>query len=376
MKINRSNWKKLKHSVIGQLALAIISVFIAMTILSNLLINLYQTHLTNQMIMNYNASIKEKSKTLVLVDTSSIESMWEFRIFSFCIVIFTIVLGSGILYIIITRIMKPFQELANNVAEVNINNLNHYQKKLSQVDDSVELTQLTTAFNQALEKIYNSYDRERQFSNDVAHELRIPLAIMRSKLDLYQKQKKVFSGEEGLFVRTMDQSIERLSNLVEGILLFSRQDKLKLAPLQLKELIEEVIFDLEDMAEQKQVVITLTGKEIDVVTDDQLLARAIFNIIENAIKYNVEGGTVRVTLKESNTTMEIAISDSGVGISDEDKNHIFDLFYRVDDSRNSSVKGYGIGLSLVGKIIKQLKGTISVENNVPHGTIITISLPK
>ncbi|WP_410530978.1 sensor protein [Streptococcus agalactiae] len=197
MKINRSNWKKLKHSVIGQLALAIISVFIAMTILSNLLINLYQTHLTNQMIMNYNASIKEKSKTLVLVDTSSIESMWEFRIFSFCIVIFTIVLGSGILYIIITRIMKPFQELANNVAEVNINNLNHYQKKLSQVDDSVELTQLTTAFNQALEKIYNSYDRERQFSNDVAHELRIPLAIMRSKLDLYQKQKKVFLVKRG-----------------------------------------------------------------------------------------------------------------------------------------------------------------------------------
>lgn len=183
--------------MIGQLVLAIISVFITMTILSNLLINLYQTHLTNQMIMNYNASIKEKSKTLVLVDTSSIESMWEFRIFSFCIVIFIIVLGSGILYIIITRIMKPFQELANNVAEVNVNNLNHYQKKLSQVDDSVELTQLTTAFNQALEKIYNSYDRERQFSNDVAQELRIPLAIMRSKLDLYQKQKKFFLVKRG-----------------------------------------------------------------------------------------------------------------------------------------------------------------------------------
>ncbi|HEO6732373.1 TPA: sensor protein, partial [Streptococcus agalactiae] len=98
---------------------------------------------------------------------------------------------------IITRIMKPFQELANNVAEVNVNNLNHYQKKLSQVDDSVELTQLTTAFNQALEKIYNSYDRERQFSNDVAQELRIPLAIMRSKLDLYQKQKKFFLVKRG-----------------------------------------------------------------------------------------------------------------------------------------------------------------------------------
>lgn len=103
----------------------------------------------------------------------------------------------GIIYIIITRIMKPFQELANNVAEVNVNNLNHYQKKLSQVDDSVELTQLTTAFNQALEKIYNSYDRERQFSNDVAQELRIPLAIMRSKLDLYQKQKKFFLVKRG-----------------------------------------------------------------------------------------------------------------------------------------------------------------------------------
>ncbi|MGT2906572.1 sensor histidine kinase [Streptococcus dentiloxodontae] len=365
-------WQSIRRSVIGQLSLAIISVFVAMTILSNLLINWYQTHLTNEMLAGFQASAAEKKETLVLVDTSYVQSMWEFRTFSIGVVLVTILLGSAILYTLIKRIMKPFKDLAGTVADINIDNLPDYQNDLATVGTTREMEQLTTAFNQALGKLYQSYDHERRFSNDVAHELRLPLAIMRSKIDLYQKQPMDTQD----FVASMDTSVERLSNLVEGVLLFSRQNQLTLSQVALKDLLEEILFDLEGMAEQKQVSLSLTGDDLILTSDDRLLARALYNLLENAIKYNVTNGSVQVDIKDQSDQIELTISDTGIGISDEDKKHIFDLFYRADDSRSSAIKGYGIGLSLVAKIINQIQGTITVENNQPQGTVFKINLKK
>ncbi|MFD0846077.1 sensor histidine kinase [Streptococcus saliviloxodontae] len=367
-----SQVRDLKKSVIGQLSLAIISVFVAMTVLSNLLINWYQTHLTNEMLAGFQASAAEKKETLVLVDTTYIQSMWEFRTFSIGVVVVTILLGSAILYTLIKRIMKPFKDLADTVAAINSDNVMDYQKDLATVGSSREMEQLTRAFNQALGKVYQSYERERRFSNDVAHELRLPLAIMRSKIDLYQKQPT----DTQAFVASMDTSLERLSHLVEGVLLFSRQNQMNLAQVALRDLLEEILFDLEEMAEQKQISLSLTGDHPILTSDDQLLARALYNLIENAIKYNVTNGSVQVYIEDQSDQIELTIRDTGIGISDEDKKRIFDLFYRVDDSRNSAIKGYGIGLSLAAKIVKQLHGDIVVEDNKPRGTVFRIILKK
>lgn len=372
LKTKLRKWKEIKNSVIGQLSLAIISVFIAMTVLSNLLINWYQTLLTNKMLENFQANPKEKLETLVLVDTSYIQSMWEFRIYSALTVITTVLIGSTILYYIIKRIMKPFKELADTVTGINISNITDYQSELATVGTTREIEQLTSAFNQALGKVYLSYEREHRFSNDVAHELRLPLAVMRSKIDLYQKQPT----ETLAFVTTMDDSVERLSRLVEAVLLFSRQNQLNLSRVNLKDLLEEILFDLEEMAEQKHVNLSLISGDVILISDDQLLERALYNLLENAIKYNVTNGSVTVTIADQPKQVDLIISDTGIGISNENKKHIFELFYRADDSRNSSIKGYGIGLSLVSKIINQLNGTITVTDNTPKGTVFRIRIKK
>lgn len=372
MKRKFKQWREIRQTVIGQLSLAILSVFVTMTILSNLLINAVQTYLTNRMIASFQATMTEKEETLIWVDASTIQSMWEFRLFSVCIVCVTILLGSLILYYWIKRIMKPFKELANTVANIHVENLPDYQKELEMVGTTREMTQLTLAFNEALGQLYQSYNRERRFSNDVAHELRLPLAIMRSKIDLYKKHPK----ETQQFVATMDESVERLSSLVEGILLFIRQDAVTLSEVSMKELLEEIVFDLEEMAEQKNVTMDLSGDDALLVTDDQLLARALYNLLENAIKYNNPDGQVTIEIRDLPEQVELWISDTGIGIQDADKKHIFELFYRVDDSRNSAVKGYGIGLSLVAKIMQELGGTIHVINNYPQGTVFHLILSK
>jgi len=195
---------------------------------------------------------------------------------------------------------------------------------------------------------------------------------MRSKIDLYQKQPT----DTLAFVTTMDDSVERLSRLVEAVLLFSRQNQLNLSRVNLKDLLEEILFDLEEMAEQKHVNLSLISGDVILISDDQLLERALYNLLENAIKYNVTNGSVTVTIADQPKQVDLIISDTGIGISNENKKHIFELFYRADDSRNSSIKGYGIGLSLVSKIINQLNGTITVTDNTPKGTVFRIRIKK
>lgn len=134
-------------------------------------------------------------------------------------------------------------------------------------------------------------------------------------------------------------------------------------------------FDLEDMALQNNVRLIIKGDDVVLNTDDQILERGLFNIIENGIKYNEYGGCVEVDVKAEEDNVRIKISDTGVGICDEDKLRIFDLFYRVDESRNRGTGGCGIGLALVMHIVGRLGGTVSVKDNIPKGSIFEIILP-
>lgn len=332
-------------------------------------INWYQTYLTHQLM----ESVEAVDAQTVFVDDSSIRSMWEFRLFSLSVLVLTLIVGSAILYLLIRKIMKPFRDLANKVEAINIDTISQHQQELAMTGRSMEMEQLTTAFNKSLDKISSSYEHQRQFSNDVAHELRLPLAIMRSKLDLYQKQSSEDPQASAALFQTMDKSVDRLTQLVEGVLLFSRQVEPKLAWVDLTGLLEEVCFDLEEMAEQKQVELSLELEDCEIQTDDQLLARALYNLIENAIKYNVTNGRVEISLFSRADRVNLTIADTGFGISKEDKKHIFDLFYRVDQSRNSEVEGYGIGLSLTAKILDQLGISIQVTDNDPKGSVFQLT---
>lgn len=365
----------ISQTVIFQLSTGVISVFVGMTLISNLVLNWYQTYLTEQLVNSLDTG-DVQSKSSIIVDNNTIIATNEYRLFSIAVLFATILIGSILLLALIKNILRPFKQLADTVEHIDVDHLEAYQKELVLAKGTLEVKQLTSTFNQAFEKIYKSYNRQKQFSSDVAHELRLPLAVMRSRVDLFKKQNDFNPKKVKAFIDIIDQNVIRLNRLVESILLFSNEEKLIKSLVNLNQVIDESLSDLKDLIHQKDVTVTLNSPHITINSHQQLLSRVLYNIIENAIKYNHKGGCVNISAKEDDTQVSIKISDTGIGIAPSNKKQIVELFYRIDESRNSAIGSYGIGLSLVSKILKQLGGTIKVEDNDPKGTIFTIILTK
>lgn len=293
----------------------------------------------------------------------------SFRINNIAVMIILIIIGSYMTYYYSNKTLKPLEKLNKEMNKININNLNAgivFQNTGDEVD------QLTKSFNAMISKLHHSYMLQKNFSSNAAHELRTPLTVMQTKIEVF-KMKDRSKDEYEEFLTVIEDSTLRLSEIVKDLLDFTNEQAVDMnAKVNIKEIIEEVIYELEDQAIKNKISISLLGDNAIIKGNDSLLQQAVYNLVENAIKYNNENGKIEVELLQEDEEVILKISDTGIGIPDGVKDCIFQPLFRVEESRNREIAGSGLGLAIVKNIIEKHGGTIKVENNIPQGTCFEV----
>ena len=284
-----------------------------------------------------------------------------------------ITLLSGILaYFVSGRALKPLRSFTSQVEQVQLNNLADMR-----IDEDVipEFQQLSRSFNQMLERLNNAFSAQRQFTGNAAHELRTPLALMQAQLELFSAEHPDVRPETAEFLTLLREQTERLIQMTRTLLEMSnlqqvaRNERIQLAPM-----IEEIFTDLAPLSDKLGVTLTAEGDGI-MTGSDALIYRLIFNLTENAVKYNRPGGSVRVSVTQELEKLLLRVSDTGCGIPEVYQRSIFQPFFRVDKSRSREYGGAGLGLSLVWEIADLHGGSVWVEKSSEKGTTIAVGLP-
>ena len=280
---------------------------------------------------------------------------------------------SGILaYFVSGHALKPLHSFASQVERVQMNNLADMR-----IDEDAlpEFKQLSQSFNQMLERLNDAFAAQRQFTGNAAHELRTPLALLQAQLELFSAEHPDMQPETAEFLSLLREQTERLTRLTKTLLEMSnlrqvaRNERIRLAPM-----IEEIFTDLAPLSDKCGVTLTAEGDGI-MTGSDALIYRLIFNLMENAVKYNRPGGSVRVSVAQEPEKLLIRVSDNGCGIPEEYQQSIFQPFFRVDKSRSREYGGAGLGLSLVWEIADIHGGSVRVEESSKNGTVIAAEFP-
>ena len=280
---------------------------------------------------------------------------------------------SGILaYFVSGRALKPLRSFASQVEKVQLNNLADMK-----IDEDVlpEFRQLSRSFNQMLDRLNNAFSAQRQFTGNAAHELRTPLALMQAQLELFSAEHPDVLPETAEFLTLLREQTERLTQMTKTLLEMSNlQQVARNEHIQLAPMIEEIFTDLAPAAEKRGITTEVEGDGV-MTGSDALIYRLLFNLTENAVKYNRPGGTVRVCVTQEPEKLVIRVSDTGYGIPEEYRRSIFQPFFRVDKSRSREYGGAGLGLSLVWEIADLHGGSVRVEESSDKGTVIAAELP-
>ena len=280
---------------------------------------------------------------------------------------------SGILaYFVSGHALKPLHSFASQVERVQMNNLADMR-----IDEDAlpEFKQLSQSFNQMPERLNDAFAAQRQFTGNAAHELRTPLALLQAQLELFSAEHPDMQPETAEFLSLLREQTERLTRLTKTLLEMSnlrqvaRNERIRLAPM-----IEEIFTDLAPLSDKCGVTLTAEGDGI-MTGSDALIYRLIFNLTENAVKYNRPGGSVRVSVAQEPEKLLIRVSDNGCGIPEEYQQSIFQPFFRVDKSRSREYGGAGLGLSLVWEIADIHGGSVRVEESSKNGTVIAAEFP-
>ena len=280
---------------------------------------------------------------------------------------------SGILaYFVSGRALKPLRSFASQVEKVQLNNLADMR-----INEDVlpEFRQLSHSFNQMLERLNNAFAAQRQFTGNAAHELRTPLALMQAQLELFSAEHPDVLPETAEFLTLLREQTERLTQMTKTLLEMSNlQQVARNEHIQLAPMIEEIFTDLAPLAEKNDIALEVEGDGA-MIGSDALIYRLLFNLTENAVKYNRHGGSVRVTVSQKSEKLLIRVSDTGRGIPEEFQRSIFQPFFRVDKSRSREYGGAGLGLSLVWEIAGLHGGSVRVTKSSDRGTTISVELP-
>ena len=296
----------------------------------------------------------------------------EFWAKSLLITLIITLIGSSLIYFIVGYALRPLRQFTKQIEDIQAKNL---QQSVLPQSKPVEVVRLTSAFNRLLKRLGDTFLAQRQFSASAAHELRTPLAVMRTRFEVFDKNKTPDINEYKETISMARTQIDRLSHVIDLLLEMTElQSAEKSDNISLSELVEEVICDLIEVSEKKAVRLNQESGEATVTGSDTLVYRAIYNLVENAIKYNKEGGEVSVSIEDDGQFSKVIISDTGPGIAKEDWEKIFEPFFRVDKSRSRMMGGAGLGLALVKEIAIQHGGDVKVIDSSEKGTKIELSL--
>ena len=296
---------------------------------------------------------------------------------SFCItnwyITAIVIVLSGILaYFVSGHALKPLRSFSAQVEKVQINNLTDMKMNEKLLP---EFYRLSHSFNQMLDRLNQAFAAQRQFTGNAAHELCTPLALMQAQLELFSAEHPDINAETAEFLRLLGEQTERLTQMSKTLLEMSslqqvaRNDQIHLAPM-----IEEIFTDLAPLAEKRGITLEQDGDGV-MTGSDALIYRLLFNLTENAIKYNRTNGSVRVCVTREDTYIHIYVTDTGCGIPAEFQRSIFQPFFRVDKSRSREYGGAGLGLSLVWEIADLHGGSVRVAESSKQGTTIAVELP-
>ncbi len=282
-------------------------------------------------------------------------------------------LGGVATYFISGHALRPIRELSDKIEKVQAQNLADSRIEENQVK---ELNQLSVSYNRMLERLSDAFEIQRQFTANAAHELRTPLALMQVQLDLYHSNSHPDNDADTVqMIKMVTEQNDRLNKMVKTLLDMSelqtvgRDDEIILDAL-----VDEVLEDLEPLAEGKNIRLIGKCKDITMVGSDILIYRLVYNLVENAIKYNHSGGQVTVTADRKEKHVYLSVKDTGTGIPEELKERVFEPFFRVDKSRSRELGGVGLGLALVREIVRVHDGSITVKSNPSGGTIFEVVL--
>ena len=283
-------------------------------------------------------------------------------------------LGGVITFFISGHALKPLYDFSKKIEEVQAQNLSD-----SRIEENKfsELNQLSVSYNKMLERLSEAFKLQRQFTANAAHELRTPLAVMQLQIDLYNSSKHPDNDTSAQQTISMiTEQTERLSKMVRTLLDMSElQTIARDEEIAIAALVEEVLADLEPLAQEKGINLIEKCDNVLLMGSDILIYRLVYNLVENAIKYNFSGGTVTVTATQQNSQLHLTVEDTGNGIPEELKERIFEPFFRLDKSRSRELGGVGLGLALVREIVRVHNGSILVKNNANSGTTFEVIFP-
>ena len=280
-------------------------------------------------------------------------------------------LGGVATYFISGHALKPIREFSDKIEEVQAQNLADSRIEASKIK---ELNQLSVSYNKMLERLSDAFEIQRQFTANAAHELRTPLSLMQVQLDLYHSTQHPGSDADTVqMIKMLTEQNDRLGKMVKTLLDMSELQTVgRDEKIILNDLVDEVLEDLEPLAQEKNIKLIGKYKNITMIGSDILIYRLVYNLVENAIKYNHSDGQVTVNAYKKQKHIYLSVEDTGSGIPKELRERVFEPFFRVDKSRSRELGGVGLGLALVHEIVRVHDGSISIKSNPAGGTIFEV----
>jgi signal transduction histidine kinase len=316
---------------------------------------------------------QQPAEVAVIVGDKYLDYLRFYSLISFCGVV---ILGGVGGYLLSKRTLKAVDNITTLATRISTTNL---KERIGYQGPDDEMKRLADTFDNMLIRLENAFESQNQFIQDAAHELRTPIAIAKTNIDVLEMEKKPTSKDYKHLIEVLKLSIERMSKLSDKLLLLSKEDQKppKSSIVNIAPLIDELVAEFSANAKNNEVVLQIEKmpNELLVRGDALHLKQAISNVIDNAIRYNRPGGKVNIATKVDDNQLVIQIKDTGIGISRAEQKLIFDRFYRVDKSRSRAQGGSGLGLAIVRKIIEDHGGSITVDSTPDAGSTFKIKLP-
>lgn len=314
------------------------------------------------------------------IDNISIESAIEettSRIYWLSITTFilVVIIGGMCTYFVVNNALIPIVELNKNIKKINEDNLT---SNLSVKGPNDEIKELTISFNKMIAKLENAFTSQKRFNSSVAHELKTPLAVIKTNIDVLKRSNCKSIEEYDKTLAIVEKSILKMNLIIETMLDIIKQENAPLnESVSISEILEDIVDDLDIIADKKNIQLKLNTNNINskIKGNEIMLYRAFYNVIENAIKYNKINGTVNILCSEDYNIIKVKIIDTGKGIKEEEYEEIFKPFYRCEGINTYSDNGVGLGLSLTQSVIKLHGGEIKVKSKLNEGTEFNLILP-
>lgn len=314
----------------------------------------------------------ESSEVLVQIDDNNPHNIVQFYTKPLIAVALILILGAFLIYFVVGISLKPLKVLKNHISSIDESDL---YKRVEDFSDIKELDSISRSFNQMLERIETAFEREKEFSAAAAHELKTPLSVIRTNIDVLNLSKSPSKEEYISTLSVVKNLSDKMAVFVDDLFaMFAMGDYETEEIFNASKLIEEVVKEQKQFANDEGIQVTFDIIDCNIKGNYEMLKHAISNLVQNAVKYNTKNGKVIITSNKINNDYSITVSDTGIGISPDAVPHIFEPFYRETKSKQSKKDGAGLGLAIVKNIVEQHNGTIEYRQNESKGSDFIITL--